>query len=238
ARRLGMVAGLGATSLAGHAFAADAAAAPGSTSLDSVTVTAAPSLTKLSTQLQNTGQDINVIPQQILTEQAVATVQDALKNVPGITLNAGEGGTHGDNINLRGFAASDDFFLDGLRDTGFYTRDSFNLEALEVYKGPASTLFGRGSTGGVVNQVSKTPQLGNFARGTLVAGTNTEARATADLNYQFSDDGAVRINAMDMDAKVADRDFVENRRWGIAPSVTFGIGKPTTLTLNYIHQAQ
>ncbi len=82
----------------------------------------------------------------MLTEQAASSLQDALKNIPGITLNAGEGGTHGDNINLRGFAASDDFFLDGLRDTGFYTRDSFNIESIEVYKGPASTLFGRGST--------------------------------------------------------------------------------------------
>src|ERR1700761_8939691 len=182
-----MVAGLGATSLAGHAFAADAAAAAGSTSLDSVTVTAAPSLTKLSTQLQNTGQDINVIPQQILTEQAVATVQDALKNVPGITLNAGEGGPHGDNHNRRGCAASGDFFLDGLRDTGFYTRDSFNLDSLEVYKGPASTLFGRGSAGGAGNQGSKTPKLGDFANGTLVGGTNSEFRATADVNHEIND---------------------------------------------------
>jgi catecholate siderophore receptor len=225
-----------ASSFGLQAQAAEADAA--SNTVESVTVTARPSIGVFSGTLQNTAQNVNVIPAQVLTDQAVQSVQDALKNVPGITLNAGEGGTHGDNINLRGFAASDDFFLDGLRDTGFYTRDSFNLDALEVYKGPASTLFGRGSTGGVVNQVSKTPQLSNFARGTLVAGTNTEARATADLNYQFSDDGAVRLNAMDMDAKVADRDFVENRRWGIAPSVSFGIGKPTSLTLNYFHQAQ
>jgi catecholate siderophore receptor len=228
---LGLAASLG---LQAHAADADS---PSST-VESVTVTAHPSIGVFSGTLQNTAQNVNVIPAQVLTDQAVQTVQDALKNVPGITLNAGEGGTHGDNINLRGFAASDDFFLDGLRDTGFYTRDSFNLQALEVYKGPASTLFGRGSTGGVVNQVSKTPELSNFARGTLVGGTNTEARATADLNYQFSDDGAVRLNAMDMDAKVTDRDYVENRRWGIAPSVSFGIGKPTSLTLNYFHQAQ
>src|SRR6202000_2118193 len=119
------------------------------------------------------------IPQQTIIEQAANSVQDALKNVPGITLNAGEGGTHGDNINLRGFPASDDFFLDGLRDTGFYTRDTFNLETIEVYKGPASTLFGRGSTGGVVNQVTKTPELNNFVRGTVVGGTNSELRGTA-----------------------------------------------------------
>jgi catecholate siderophore receptor len=226
-----------ASSLGLQAHAADAAADTTKT-VEDLVVTAKPSISAFSGTLQNTTQNVNVIPQQVLTEQAVQNVQDALKNVPGITLNAGEGGTHGDNINLRGFAASDDFFLDGLRDTGFYTRDSFNLEAIEVYKGPASTLFGRGSTGGVVNQVSKTPKLDNFARATAVTGNNSEARGTVDLNYMINDDTAVRLNAMDMDAKVVDRDFVENRRWGVAPSVAFGIGKPTTLTLEYFHQEQ
>src|SRR6202042_3173393 len=151
-----------------------------------VTVTAKrTTLDTLTAKVVNTPQSIDVIPHEVISQQGVTSLQDALKNVPGITLNAGEGGSHGDQVNLRGFQASDDFFLDGLRDTGFYTRDAFNLEAVEVYKGPASTLFGRGSTGGVVNQVSKAPQLGDFARGTVVGGTNAEARATADLNYQF-----------------------------------------------------
>jgi catecholate siderophore receptor len=203
-----------------------------------IIVTGSPSISKFTTTLQNTPQNVNVIPQQILTDQAVNSVQDALKNVPGITLNAGEGGTHGDNINLRGFAASDDFFLDGLRDTGFYTRDSFNLEAIEVYKGPASTLFGRGSSGGVVNQVSKTPKLDDFVRATISGGSNSEIRGTADVNYKLTDDTAIRINGMGMNAGVAGRDFVKNRRWGIAPSVSFGIGKPTTFTIKYLHQQQ
>jgi len=203
-----------------------------------IVVTGSPSISAFTATLQNTPQNVNVIPQQLLTDQAVNSVQDALKNVPGITLNAGEGGTHGDNINLRGFAASDDFFLDGLRDTGFYTRDSFNAEAIEVYKGPASTLFGRGSTGGVVNQVSKTPKLGDFVRATMSGGSNSEIRGTADVNYQFMDDAAVRINGMGMKADVTGRDFVKNRRWAIAPSVSFGIGGPTTFTLEYLHQQQ
>ena len=206
--------------------------------LTEVVVTGHPSISAYETSLQDTAQNVTVVPQQTIIEQAASTVQDALKNVPGITLNAGEGGTHGDNINLRGFAASDDFFLDGLRDTGFYTRDSFNLEGIEVYKGPASTLFGRGSTGGVVNQVSKTPQLQDFVRGTIVGGTNSELRGTADFNYQFADSAAFRVNAMGLKSEVADRDFVDNRRWGVAPSLAFGIGGPTTLILNYFHQQQ
>ena len=94
-------------------------------------------LTKLPDQILNTPQSIDVIPLQVMQEQGVASLADALKNVPGITLNAGEGGSHGDTVNLRGFSASDDFFLDGQRDTGTYFRDTFNLDAIEVYEGPA-----------------------------------------------------------------------------------------------------
>jgi catecholate siderophore receptor len=214
-------------------------AADGATDdLKEIVVTGHPSISELGSSLQDAPQNVTVIPQQVLTEQAINNLQDALKNVPGITLNAGEGGTHGDNINLRGFAASDDFFLDGLRDTGFYTRDSFNLDAVEVYKGPASTLFGRGSTGGVVNQVSKAPQPDNFLRGTVVGGTNSELRGAADVNYAFGDGSAFRVNAMGHKSEVADRDFVDNHRWGVAPSLSFGLGKPTTLTLEYLHQEQ
>jgi catecholate siderophore receptor len=222
-----------ASSVGAHAAAAEESAAE---EVKEVVVTG--HVSTIATTLQDTPQNVTVVPQQVLTDQAVNNVQDALKNVPGITLNAGEGGTHGDNINLRGFAASDDFFLDGLRDTGFYTRDSFNLDSLEVYKGPASTLFGRGSTGGVVNQVSKTPQLEDFVRGSVTGGTNSELRGTADVNYAFGDSSAFRVNAMGHKSDVADRDFVDNRRWGVAPSLTLGIGKPTTLTLEYLHQEQ
>ena len=177
-----------ASSVGAHAAAAEESAAE---EVKEVVVTG--HVSTIATTLQDTPQNVTVVPQQVLTDQAVNNVQDALKNVPGITLNAGEGGTHGDNINLRGFAASDDFFLDGLRDTGFYTRDSFNLDSLEVYKGPASTLFGRGSTGGVVNQVSKTPQLEDFVRGSVTGGTNSELRGTADVNYAFGDSSVRRL---------------------------------------------
>ena len=210
----------------------------GDQSTAEVVVTGHPTVSTYATTLQDTAQNVQVISEKTLNEQGVNNLQDALKNVPGVTLNAGEGGTHGDNINLRGFAASDDFFLDGLRDTGFYTRDSFNIEGIEVYKGPASTLFGRGSTGGVVNQVSKSPELTDFARGSFVGGTNSEVRGTADLNYAFGDSEAFRFNAMGIKSLVADRDFVENRRWGLAPSVAFGIGQPTTVKVDYLHQVQ
>lgn len=230
--------GVGSTICLASSFGLHAAPDADSGSLSELVVTGHPTVDAYAATLQDTPQNVTVVPQQALTDQAVNNLQDALKNVPGITLNAGEGGTHGDNINLRGFAASDDFFLDGLRDTGFYTRDSFDLESIEVYKGPASTLFGRGSTGGVVNQVSKAPQLDDFARATVVGGTNNEIRGTADLNHAFGESSAVRLNAMDQDAEVADRDFVAYRRWGVAPSLALGLGTSTTLKLNYLHQRQ
>src|ERR1700686_247620 len=112
---------------------------------------------KLPQDLQDTPQSISVVSEQLISAQAATRLEDALKNVPGITLNAGEGAARGDTVNLRGFSAFNDFFLDGIRDAAVYARDSFDLESVEVVKGPSAVLFGRGSTGGAINQVSKAP---------------------------------------------------------------------------------
>src|ERR1700744_2080689 len=158
-------------------------------------------------KILDTPQSINVVPSEVIRQQGATSLQDALKNVPGITLNAGEGGTHGDLVNLRGFSTGDDYFLDGLRDTGLYNRDTFDMESIEVYKGPASTLFGRGTTGGVINQVSKTPQLYPLEDFTLTGGTDAEIRGTADLNYVLGDDAAVRLNLMGQRNNMQGRPF-------------------------------
>src|SRR5262249_44671393 len=143
-------------------------------------------LDTLPQKILDTPQSINVVTSELLEQQVGASLTDALRNVPGITLNAGEGGTHGGLVNLRGFSAGDDYFMDGLRDTGLYDRDAFDYESVEVYKGPASTLFGRGSTGGVINQVLKTPQLTRSLGLSVTGGTNSELRATTDINYPFA----------------------------------------------------
>jgi catecholate siderophore receptor len=227
------------TAAAGLSAQAQTAGGEKDGTVSSVVVTGRkPAIAALSETIQNTPQSINVLPAALLKEQGVRTLQEALKDVPGITLNAGEGGSHGDSINLRGFPASDDFFLDGLRDTGFYTRDAFDVDALEIYKGPASTLFGRGSTGGVVNQVSKTPTLHPIDNAALTVGTNSEVRGVADVNVVLSPTSAFRLNAMGERSEVVGRDYVLNNRWGIAPSLAFGLGEPTTLTLNYLHQQE
>ena len=124
-----------------------------------VTATSMPdTLPKYSEPLVDTPQSITVVPKQVLQSQGVNTLRDALRNVAGISLAAGEGGAQGDNLTIRGFSARNDLFIDGMRDFGSYYRDPFNYQEVEVLQGPSSVTFGRGSTGGVVNQATKLPQ--------------------------------------------------------------------------------
>ncbi len=193
---------------------------------------------KLGGKVQDVPQSINIVSAQTLHEEAVTNLQDALKNVPGITLNAGEGTARGDSVNLRGFPAFNDFFLDGIRDAGLYTRDTFELETLEVLKGPSAILFGRGSTGGVINQVTKAATLNAFQAGTLQFGTNSQTRVTGDVDMQIGPSAAVRVNGMYERSEVTDRDDVVNRRWGIAPTIALGINEPDSISLSLLHQQE
>ncbi|HVY14549.1 MAG TPA: TonB-dependent siderophore receptor [Rhodopila sp.] len=197
----------------------------------------APSFGKLTGPLVDTPQSITEVPRQLLNDQGVTTMRDALRNVPGISLAAGEGGQQGDNLSIRGFNAQNDFFLDDVRDFGSYYRDPFNLETIEVLKGPASVLFGRGSTGGAINQVSKQPVLTPITAGTLSFGTDGTARMTTDVNrpIQGLNGAALRMNLMADRNDVAGRDDAEFSRFGFAPELAFGLGTPTRVTLDYFH---
>jgi len=181
-------------------------------------------------------QSVATVGQQEIAEQGISSLQDVLRNVPGITLNAGEGGAHGDSVNLRGLSVPDSFFLDGLRDIGLYQRDTFDEEAVEVLLGPSSVLFGRGSTAGVINQVTKQAMLIPLEAVSLEVGTAGTERATADIDFVMGDRTAARIDLMGQSFGVADRDDVLNRSYGIAPTLAFGINTPTTLTLSFLHQ--
>ncbi|MGH8322675.1 MAG: TonB-dependent receptor, partial [Steroidobacteraceae bacterium] len=193
---------------------------------------------KLPSDQLDMPQSLTVVTDKLMAEQGNTRLEDALKNVPGITLNAGEGAARGDTVNLRGFSAFNDFFLDGIRDAAVYTRDSFNLQSVEVVKGPSATLFGRGSTGGAINQVSKAPFLAPVDVVTANLGSNDLYRMTADINQPIAATSAVRVNLMGESSQVADRDLVRNRRWGFAPAASFGIGTPDRLTLAYLHQQE
>lgn len=196
---------------------------------------------KYTEPLRDVPQTVSVIPQEVITEQGATSLRDVLRNTPGITFQAGEGGTPaGDQMTIRGFAARTDMFIDGVRDLGGYARDSFNLEQVEVTKGPSSYTAGRGSTGGVVNLVTKTPQLQRFARGTAAVGTDNDRRSTLDVNQTLDGKSgtALRLNAMWQDADVPGRDYVSNSSWGIAPSLAFGLGRPSSVIFSYQHLAQ
>lgn len=189
---------------------------------------------KTPTPVRDIPQVVNVVPRAVIDAQQANTLTDALRYVPGITLSAGEGGAIGDNINLRGQSARTDVFIDGFRDRGQYTRDTFFLESVEVLKGPSSLFFGRGSTGGVVNQVSKAPSLRNHNDVGLTIGTEDYYRASVDINRAISETAAFRVAAFGHTSD-STRDVVESERYGIAPSLRFGIGTPTTVTLSSVH---
>src|SRR5882757_4259277 len=145
-------------------------------------VTNSISLTQFTEPLLNTAQSITVIPQFVLKDEGVTTLRDTLRNVPGISLAAGEAGAQGDNLTIRGFTARNDIFLDGIRDFGSYYRDTFNYEQVEALEGPAGIQFGRGSTGGVLNQESKVPTVQKIANVQAQFGTDGTRRITGDFD--------------------------------------------------------
>ena len=181
--------------------------------------------------IRDVPQSVTVINSALMQAQGATSLGDALRNVPGITMGAAEGGSIGNNFNLRGFSARTDLYLDGMRDRGQYYRDVFSLDAVEVLQGPSSMLFGRGSTGGVINQVSKLPSLANFGTAALSLGTQPSVRGTLDYNQQIDDTSAYRVAAMAQDVH-STRDVMKNQDYGIAPSVRLGIGTPTEITLS------
>jgi catecholate siderophore receptor len=198
---------------------------------------------KYTEPLRDIPQTITVVPRAVIEQQNATTLRDVLRNVPGISFQAGEGGVPaGDNLSIRGFSARTDMFVDNVRDFGGYSRDPFNFEQVEVAKGPSSSNAGRGSTGGSINLVSKSPQLDRFYAGSFGVGTEDYKRLTLDLNQPVTKSvvpgTALRLNAMWNEAGVAGRDVVNNERWGIAPSVAFGLGTPTRVTLSYLHLEQ
>jgi catecholate siderophore receptor len=200
-----------------------------------------PGLGKLTEPLLNTPFTVETVTRQLMDDQGVTTLRDALRNVPGISLAAGEGGAQGDSLTIRGFTARNDIFLDGMRDFGSYYRDPFYLQDVQVLKGPASILFGRGSTGGVVEQDSKLPTLAPFANGTLMFGSDLTKRVTADVNQLLpglGEGAALRLNVMANQNGIADRDVVQYNRFGIAPALVLGLGTPTRLTFTYLHLSE
>ncbi len=192
---------------------------------------------KLTEPLLDTPQSVTTISSQLMEDRNVMSLDDALRNVPGITLGAGEFSWQGNNPFIRGFSSRNDMFLDGMRDLGSYARDPFNLESVEVLLGPSSMVFGRGSTGGVINQSTKKPLDTPLSSLHVNLGNANTARATVDLNQPLNvgSGTALRLNLLAHSSNVPGRDIAETERFGIAPSLSTELGSATRLTLSYMH---
>jgi len=195
---------------------------------------------KYSQPLVDTPQTLTVIKKQLIDQQGATTLTEALRNSPGVgTFYLGENGntSTGDAIYMRGFDASSAIFVDNVRDLGSISRDMFNIQQVEVLKGPAGTDNGRGSPTGSINLVTKQAEMSNFFNASATYGSWNQKRATADWNKVLDDDRgiALRLNLMKQDSGVPGRHEVKNDRTGIAPSLAFGLNSPTRVFLNYVH---
>ncbi len=195
---------------------------------------------KYTQPLVDTPQTIQVIKKEILQEQGAASLVEALRNTPGITLQMGENGntSAGDTFQMRGFSTQTSTYVDGIRDLGAVSRDVFNLEQIEVVKGPSGAEAGRGSASGYINLVTKLPKAENSSEVSARYNTAENARLTADINQAISESTAIRLNVMGQDGGVEGRDVIENNGWAIAPSIAFGLDSDTRLYLYSQHIRQ
>ncbi|MCS6209857.1 TonB-dependent receptor [Shewanella baltica] len=191
---------------------------------------------KFTDDLLNSAKTVTVINQDLIKDMGAQSFTDALRATPGITLGTGEGGNpYGDRPFIRGYDAQSSTFINGMRDVGSQSRETFNIEQIEVLKGPSSVYNGRGAVGGSINIVTKKAQAEDFINADVAIGTDALKRASLDVNHVIADEAAVRVNLMAHDANTPGRDEVSGNRWGIAPSVTFGLTTPTKVTLEYYH---
>ncbi|NNH79267.1 catecholate siderophore receptor Fiu [Acinetobacter sp. ANC 5380] len=195
---------------------------------------------KYTQPLVDTPQTVSVIKKELLKEQGATSLVEALRNTPGITLQLGENGntSAGDAFQMRGFSTQTSTYVDGIRDLGAVTRDVFNLEQIEVVKGPSGAEAGRGSASGYINLATKLPQTENSREVSATYNTAEHARLTADMNQVINSGTAFRLNAMGQDGGVEGRDYLENNSWAIAPSIAFGLDTDTRLHLYSQHIRQ
>lgn len=219
----------------------------GPTTLDTIAITtdeavsntneAGTGISRLPATIFETPREIQVIPAEIIRQQQAITLEEALRNVPGITLSTGEGrgGSNGDQFRIRGLAAQGDVYRDGLRDFGVINRDSFNTDTVEVFKGPSGDNFGTGNLGGLINQSSKRAHLENETEISAMGGSGALGRVQIDANQIVGEDQALRFNLMGQKQDVADRDHVKADRIGLAADWGMGIGTGTEWHLSYMY---
>lgn len=188
--------------------------------------------TKTDTPLKEVPASVSVITADLIKDQAMQGMADVLRYVPGATAHQGEGNR--DQVVLRGNSTTADFYVDGIRDDAQIFRDLYNLERVEVLKGPGGMVFGRGGAGGVVNRVTKKPVFGHVGEFALSLGSHNQRRASVDAGEKLGDNVAVRLNAM-VEGADSYRNDVDLRRYAVNPSITMLLAPATILTLSYEH---
>ena len=188
--------------------------------------------TKTDTPLKEVPASVTVVPADLIKDQAMQSMADVLRYVPGASVHQGEGNR--DQVVLRGNSTTADFFIDGIRDDAQIFRDLYNLERVEILKGPGGMAFGRGGAGGVVNRVTKKPVFGHVGEFALTLGSYNQRRTTLDVGEKVADGAAVRMNAMFEEAGSFRHD-ADLRRYAINPTLTLLLGPATSLTLSYEH---
>ena len=192
----------------------------------------ATSAAKLDAPLRDIPQTVNVVPQALLRDQAVLSMEGAMQSVPGVGLSHGDG--QRDQVTLRGFSAISDQFVDGFRDDALYYRDLSNVERIEVLKGPASVLYGRGSSGGLINRITKKPGI-DRTEVTAWLGSRNRRRVEVDVaRARLTENAAVRVTgAVERADSYRSQQFLE--RDAIAPSLDLALGADTSLLLQAEH---
>ncbi|HSC66249.1 MAG TPA: catecholate siderophore receptor Fiu [Cellvibrio sp.] len=195
---------------------------------------------KFTQPLVDTPQTIVVVKKELFQQQAATTLSEALRNTPGVTMLMGENGNTatGDSIFMRGFDTQGSIYVDGIRDLGSISRDTFNTEQVEIAKGPAGVDNGRGAASGYVNLSSKMASQEDAVTGNVTGGTADFKRLTVDANRALSETSALRVNLLKQDADVDGRDEVENNSAGIALSLGLGLGTETRTYVNYLLMEQ
>ncbi|GAA0713433.1 TonB-dependent siderophore receptor [Dokdonella soli] len=188
--------------------------------------------TKTDTLLRDIPQSMSVVTQDQIRDQAIQSMAEAVRYVPGIGFAQGEGNR--DTAIFRGNSSTADFYIDGIRDDTQYFRDLYNIERVEALKGPNAMIFGRGGSGGVINRVSKAPGWSNTRELGLTAGSWNDRRITGDVDQALSDTLALRVTGVHEDSD-SYRDGYSLERWGINPTLSFRAGESTLITAGYEH---
>ncbi|HYC02074.1 MAG TPA: TonB-dependent siderophore receptor [Azospirillaceae bacterium] len=191
---------------------------------------------KFTEDLVNTPKTVTVVPKEVIEALGATSFKEVMRSQPGITLGTGEGGNaFGDRIFIRGFEARNDVYIDGMRDPGVVSRETFAVEQIEIVKGPGSTFAGRGSTGGAVSLVTKAPASKNFTTGEITVGSADLRRLETDVNRNLGNGVKVRLNGMWTESGTPGRDAVEQERWGVAGAVSYELPNGATMAADYYH---